>query len=392
MKIGFYSTMGGMPWGGSEVLWSRIAHRLLDDGHDVTINYRWWEDESSHLLALRDAGASVWTRDNPGERSPVKRFGIFPRVIFPRVEHQQEFIRRWLMTEQPDFVLVTLDYHLSNVSPAEELINQQIPYAINLQCASDRYSADWRLEEFRRAYEYAVAVYFVSQENLDRVETNLATKLDHAKIIDNPFNVSFDAVPGWPTTDGGFRLACVGRIHFQSKGQDILVNVLKQPKWKERDLVVSFFGEAQYNLLQLQELIELHGLRDKMLISGFAENVESIWETHHGLVLPSRYEGAALAVVEALICGRICVTTDLGRNRELIDEGETGFIAAAPTVELFDQALEQAWQTREQWQSMGGHARERIRQRYGKDPVTDFLNELMPLFEQSAQPVRKAYA
>ena len=387
MKIGFYSTMSGMPWGGSEVLWSQVAHRLLADGHDVTVNYRWWEEESSQLLSLREAGASVWTRNNPSEPSPVRRFGIFPRP-----ENQDEFIRRWLMAEQPDFVLVTLDYHLSNVSPADELINQQIPYAINLQCASDRYCPDWRLEDLRRAYQNAEKLYFVSKENWDRVETNLATKFVHGKIIDNPFNVSFDANLDWPSTDDGFRLACVGRIHFQSKGQDILVNVLKQPKWKERNLKISIFGEAQYNMLQLQELIELHDLHDQIEISGFANNVESIWASHHGLALPSRYEGAALAVVEALMCGRICITTDLGRNRELIDEGETGFIAEAPTVELFDQALERAWQQREQWRTMGEQAGMRLRQRYGKDPISDFHDELMPWFQQSANRVRKAYA
>jgi hypothetical protein len=29
MRIGIYSTMAGMPWGGSEELWSRAATALL---------------------------------------------------------------------------------------------------------------------------------------------------------------------------------------------------------------------------------------------------------------------------------------------------------------------------------------------------------------------------
>ena len=39
--------------------------------------------------------------------------------------------------------------------------------------------------------------------------------------------------------------------------------------------------------------------------------------------------------------------------QELIDEGRTGFLAAAPTVELLDAALEAAWQRRERWEEMG---------------------------------------
>jgi hypothetical protein len=40
MRIAFYSTMGGMPWGGSEELWSRAAKVLLARGHQVCVNYK----------------------------------------------------------------------------------------------------------------------------------------------------------------------------------------------------------------------------------------------------------------------------------------------------------------------------------------------------------------
>ena len=46
-----------------------------------------------------------------------------------------------------------------------------------------------------------------------------------------------------------------------------------------------------------------------------------------------------------------------GGNVEVCVDGETGFVAAAPTVELFDAALERAWSQHEQWQLMGKAAR-----------------------------------
>ena len=42
--------------------------------------------------------------------------------------------------------------------------------------------------------------------------------------------------------------------------------------------------------------------------------------------------GVAAFVVEAMLCGRPCIATDVGGNRELIRDGINGFLANAPTV------------------------------------------------------------
>jgi len=366
--------MTGVPWGGSEVLWSRVAHRLLENGIDVTVNYRWWLDEPSELKQLRTAGATVWPRRDPTWRSWLYRL----KPPFD-LENETKHLKRWIAHEQPDGVMVTLGSHLDAVRPAAELIRRGIPYGINVQSVSSHALDDLYLDEYREAYSSARKVYFVSQDNLDQTETNLAMRLENAVIIDNPFNVCWNARPDWPTENDGWRLACVARIHFTSKGQDILINLLKQDKWRERNLSIRLFGIAHGNMRQTTELIERYGLRSKLQIAGYTDNIEGVWANHHGLVLPSRFEGAALAVVEALLCYRICITTDVGRNRELIDDGETGFIAPAATIELFDRTLEAAWQKRHQWQTMGQLAGARVRQRYGEDPVAAFQHEIVQL-------------
>ncbi len=366
--------MTGMPWGGSEVLWSRVAHRLLDNDIQVTVNYRWWEDTPRELDRLRSAGATVWPRRDPTWRS-------WPyRLKSPlNLEKETDHLRRWLAREQPDFVLVILGYHLNAVTPAAELIRRQIPYAINVQAASTESLDDIYLDEFQTAYTNAEKVFFVSQENLDRAETTLAIELDQAEIIDNPFNVDWHANPAWPAADDGFRLACVGRIHFTSKGQDLLIDVLKQDKWRDRNLSIRLFGDSQGNRTQMERLIERYGLQTQIQLAGYSENIEDVWANHHGLILPSRFEGAALAIVETMLCNRVCITTDVGRNRELIDDGETGFIAPAATADLLDTALETAWQRRDDWQAMGELAGTRIRQRYSEDPIADFYDKITDL-------------
>ncbi len=87
----------------------------------------------------------------------------------------------------------------------------------------------------RAAYLCAERVFFVSNQNRRTVEDNLAIDLSRAEIIDNPFNVRAAATPAWRPADdtpaNPWRLANVGRLHCLSKGQDLLLQVLRLPKW-----------------------------------------------------------------------------------------------------------------------------------------------------------------
>jgi glycosyltransferase involved in cell wall biosynthesis len=194
--------------------------------------------------------------------------------------------------------------------------------------------------------------------------------------VANPFNVDYHASPEWPTTEPDFRIALVGRVHFQSKGQDIIVDVMKQEKWRKRNLKITFYGHDQGNKRQLVELIKMHGLEDQLLMGGYSDHVEDIWRANHALLLPSRYEGAPLVVIEAMLCNRIAITTDIGRNRELMDDNESGFLALGASIDLLDEALERAWQSRHQWKQMGELAGQHIRQRYPEDPIREFANKI----------------
>jgi glycosyltransferase involved in cell wall biosynthesis len=121
--------------------------------------------------------------------------------------------------------------------------------------------------------------------------------------------------------------------------------------------------------------------------TGQRDNIEEIWRQHHALVLPSRFEGMPVTVVEAMLCGRACIASDVGGNRELIRDGINGFLAKAPTVELFDEAMNRAWENRLRLKEMGGMAASDARQFVSADPGADFARELATV----AGGVRKAF-
>jgi glycosyltransferase involved in cell wall biosynthesis len=113
-------------------------------------------------------------------------------------------------------------------------------------------------------------------------------------------------------------------------------------------------------------------------------DIRAIWEQNHLLVLPSRYEGLPLALVEAMWCGRPAVVTDVGGNAELCGDDETGFVAPAANLRSFNQALRRAWERRAEWPRLGQEARSRIEKLMPKDPVGLFCDRLKAL--ASAKP------
>jgi glycosyltransferase involved in cell wall biosynthesis len=228
----------------------------------------------------------------------------------------------------------------------------------------------------RAAYRYARQVYFVSPENRDTLEANLGLDLSDSEIVDNPFAVGPEAAPAWPAPEPFWKLAMVGRIHFSSKSQDLVLRVLRAPKWRDRPLKVVCWGGDDGNLEQFQQLINVYKLHNQVSYGGFATDIEALWANHHGLLLPSRLEGNALALIEAMLCGRVPIVTNVGRAAELIDDGQSGFIAPAATVELIDQVLERAWQRRDDWREMGRCAARAIRQRHSLTPAEDFADRL----------------
>lgn len=377
MRLGIYSTVDGLPWGASEQLWSETALALQQQGHTIGVNYQWFPEPPSRLVEIQAGGGSIYWRNQPGPE-PVR---LAQRFIDKVLQFGQRYHDGWLRQFAPDLVLISVSYHTEDVSIANACLRYRIPFATLLHCAS---TSDWitvhHLETYRNAYLRSHRSFFVSAENQAIMERLLAAKIPQARTVDNPLKVAAASPLPWFDPDPVWQLACVGRIHFRSKGQDLIVQVLSRERWRHRPLRIVFWGKDQGNQQQLVDLANWYGIRDKIQFGGFAQSPAEIWAQSHGLLLPSRFEGMPMVTPEAMLCGRMAIVTACGRNGEWVDEGETGFLAASPTVDALDEALERAWNSRHRWQEMGLLAAQRIEQRYSAHPIEAFIGELDALY------------
>src|SRR6185295_7183703 len=191
-------------------------------------------------------------------------------------------------------------------------------------------------------------------ENRDNVRAQLGAHLARSVVVHNPFSVPHERTLPWPQSTDPIRLACVARLEFQSKGQDVLLRVLSAEKWRSRALEVNLFGAGPCQT-SIERSIRNRALKNVHLM-GHVSDIAGVWAEHHALILPSRYEGTPLALQEAMLCGRPAIVTDAGGNCDLLDDNVTGFIAGAATPALLDEAMERAWARRAEWKAIGERA------------------------------------
>lgn len=362
MKFAFVSTMWGWQWGGCEELWSRAATQLRLAGHEVQAWVEYWPSLSPALLALEEKGIELATHYLHNSA----KLPLAGRVWHRLSGHTQRSFRR-LQRFRPDLVVISQGYVLDGFAWQEFCRQAGLPYVIIVQCNSENWWFGDDLSLAVASYTAAEKVFCVSRHNLDLLRLQTARPLPNAEVLFNPYNVTPEAAPDWPGHDQIWRLASVARMDLGAKGQDLLLQVLAQPEWKGRPIALNFYGKGRDESV-LRGMAERLGLKN-VYFHGHVNDVKAIWEQNHMLVLPSRYEGLPLALVEAMWCARPAVVTDVGGNAELCLDGKTGFVAEAAVISSVARALERAWSQRQEWTHLGQAGRVRVEAVVPRDPV-----------------------
>ncbi len=347
-------------WGGSEELWWAGVAELLGRGHRVDVLRLVVDPLHARIVELASLGGRVSALSVRGERLCLVISGFAPRSW--RIDERRRVALAAAVEigrRRPDVVVISQGQSYDGLLFAYVCRRMGVRYMLISQKASETYwPHDEARERMRRAHEGARVSLFVSEHNRRVTEDQLGP-LGNARVVRNPVLLGHDGPYPWPETDRP-RMACVARLHVREKGQDLLLRVLAGARWQERRYELTFFGSG-HDEIGLRALTARLGLADRVHFAGCTDDVQAVWRSHSLLVLPSRTEGMPLALVEAMMCGRPAVVTDVGGNAEVIEDGATGFVAAGAELGALDQALERAWQRRDDWAEMGRRAASHIR-------------------------------
>jgi glycosyltransferase involved in cell wall biosynthesis len=367
-SIAFIASAELVSWGGSEYCWSAAAERLARCGARVSASVLDWGVSVPQVRHLAAAGCRIFLRPQRSVPERIRR-----RLVF-RHGYEWHHLRR--IGKRADLVVISQGGIGDGLMWMEAARALGLKYVLIAQAANEQsWPSDEMAERLAPCYEDSCAAYFVSEANLTLARRQLVTSLGRGRVMRNPFNVRYDAAPAWPgDAMNRLFLACVGRLDPLQKGQDLLIEVLDRPRWRARSVHVTFVGRG-FSERALRRTVD--GLNmSNVEFAGFVEDIEQVWARHHALVLPSRFEGMPLALVEAMLCGRPSIVTDVAGHRELVRDGVNGFVARAPTVEFLDEAMDRAWESRHRLQEIGEVAARDVREWVSADPTGDFVHEL----------------
>ncbi|WMI65832.1 glycosyltransferase family 4 protein [Aestuariibaculum sp. YM273] len=367
----FISINDHVPWGGSEVLWSETA-KALHEKVQVSVLVKKWQKEAEGIAKIKSLGISLYYKHT--QNKPSFKSRVLKKVMKKDFEKNHCLEQEGL--SKPDLVIISLGNHLDRqlFYYTNFLIKNKIPYVLVFQLVSDlKLVQDDVIEQFRASYLHAEKLYFLSEDNFDKVEMQLSIVFKNRDFVNNPFNYIQNYTELKPADT--YNIACVGALVTFHKGQELLLKVLAKQKWKGRNLKLNLYGEG-INQQQIQRLINLYDLQDKINLKGYLSDKNKIWKENVACIMPSRMEGQSLAMLEAMAHGRMVISTKVGDAERLVVPGETGFLIDAPTVALIDKTLEEAWQQRDKWISMGKQSRRHLYKIIEKDPVIDFSEKL----------------
>lgn len=354
MKIAFVSTILSYPWGGADALWTSAAEQAIDRGDRVLLAVSELTAGGARVSALVRRKAELFIRSGPGGPTPFWRRAL--RRLRSTMM-QSDRLPSSLRAFAPDLVVISCGGTYDTILE-ESLIGalrvSHTPYRIiaNLQYEHPSLSEADR----QRARDFLAAadrIFFVSPRNLEITRRHLLDPLPNAVCI-HGCRVHNSLYPAseidWPVTEP-WSLASVARLE-PIKGMDLLIHSLGAALRDSSGWRLNVYGGGP-QLGYLGECARVCGIGERVHFPGFVSDLDEIYRCNHMLVSSSLDEGVPMTIPEAMLRRRCVLATHVGGADEWIEHGRTGFICAAPTLELLTESLREAWEQRGRWRDMG---------------------------------------
>lgn len=172
----------------------------------------------------------------------------------------------------------------------------------------------------------------------------------------------------------------VGRLEAP-KGFDMLIDCWKRVAEQHPDWHLDIYGEGSCrNDLQLQ-IEQLH-LNDRITLCGRSNNIMDVYPEYSLHIMPSRYEGQPMTLIEAQACGLPSVVFNFKFGAaDIVQNGVNGIIVEQDDCKAFSEALCKMMSSEDMRKKYGENALEVGRQ-YFKDNVFGKWVELINTLKQ----------
>lgn len=341
---------------GTQTALVQIVTGLASRGHTQTV------------ICLNDSDHDIVNRlDSAGAK--VRIIGKLSLVTGHGIMSLLHYLRK----EKFDVAITFL--HVSDVLGRVLARRARIPRIISsLRARNINYS---RLQRWlvRRTINIADAVVLNSSYVGEFAISEEGAPPDRIHVIPNAVNVEAFANPvsqaflreklGLPTN--GWLIGTVGRLTRQ-KGVDTLLHALTLINNTEFSLLILGTGEDESALRALAANL---GLKSRAHFAGYRRDLSSLLGALDLYVHPARFEGMPNAVLEAMAAACPIVATKVDGIRELIEDGNHGWLVSAESPKELAGAIGEALNDSKEAHRRGVLARERVLQAFSLESMIE---------------------
>jgi len=295
---------GGIGWGGTEIWSYKVGRGLSDRGYQVRI-----------------IGATCQEPQDKWE-------DLIIRIAFNRADPLRMFdsvikIARYMADTLP-FVLI--NNWTEEVFCAAYLLKRLYPAQIHIMSIIHN-DVNALYENVRLWHEQMELISCVSLKIKDKICNEIGVAKDKVFSKENfvdTVNTDFDNVR---YVTEPLHIGWAARLEVEQKRADLLPKLVEELDKTGLKYVFQIAGDGRcYDMLK--DWIIKSGHSDRVILRGLLSqsDMEQFWKAQNVYVNISEYEGASLAMLEAMSYGVTPVVTNVSGVKEFVDDGQNGYI------------------------------------------------------------------
>ena len=193
---------------------------------------------------------------------------------------------------------------------------------------------------------------------------------NNLQVISNPLPFNASEV----STLKNKKVLAVGKQSYQ-KGYDRLIDSWKIVQQQHPDWQLEIYGK-QDSCLGLEIKTNQLDLSETLCFYPPEKNIEEKYKEASIYVMPSRFEGFGMVLIEAMSFGVPCVSFDCPYGpADIIKNGEDGLLVKNGNIQHFSKAIIELIEKKEKRIKMGANAKENIK-RYAPDAIVPLWDDL----------------
>jgi len=337
----------------------------------------WFQSHGHHVVVLffydRDCLHEKWVKNYPFEIHNLQAFDKKLGRLRSLPKLMNSLLKLWSIFKHGKFDAVIAFTHDSNMLGLPPAWLAGIPARIGTHLGEIRGMPAWREHLHTSMVNWGIIQKLIASST--RTKNNaVQVGVDPQKIIVihnaiMPFDVrdvDRDAVRKriGLHKDDVFFLA-VGRLVYE-KGHEFLVEAMSTVGQAGGRVVAGICGDGPLREQMTSQIAEL-GLQESVILLGQWDDIPELLAAADGFVLPSRWEGLPMALLEGMMAGLPVIAARVEGVEDVVEGGLHGLLVPLESPDELAKAILQLFRDPEMRRSMGEAARKRVLESYTTD-------------------------